>query len=158
MTKEEALKKIKDKFGARIKSLAEKTPKRVYIEILSKDIVECAGYLFSELGSRFSTASCIDTPDRFEILYHFSFDQEALIVSIRVFIDKKDPKIGSITPLIKGAEWIEREIHELFGVDFMGHPNLKRLLLPDSWPEGVHPMKRDYKEEDYEARRIPDEP
>ena len=145
-TKDEILEKIKEKFGAKIKDVFEKSARRVYIEMPSKDIVECARCLFAELEARFSTASCVDMPDRFEILYHFSFDPAALIVSIRVFIDKKDPKIGSITPLIKGAEWIEREIHELFGVDFTGHPNLKRLLLPDSWPEGLYPLRRDYKD------------
>jgi len=44
---------------------------------------------------------------------------------------------------MKCAEWIEREIHEMFGVNFKGHPNLKHLLLKDDWPEGNYPLRRD---------------
>ncbi len=74
------------------------------------------------------------------------------VVSFRAHLNKKALVIDSITPIMKGAEWIEREIHELFGVDFKNHPNLKPLLLPDDWPKGLYPLRRDYKEEDYEAK------
>jgi len=86
-------------------------------------------------------------------LYHFSFDNLSLIISFRVKLDKDNPSIDSITPIIKGAEWIEREMYELLGINFVGHPNLKRLLLPDEWPQGVHPLRTDYKEWDKNAIR-----
>ena len=109
-------------------------------------------FIFNELGARFNTASCVDGPKEMEILYHFTFDEISLILSIRVFLDKAKLEIDSITPIMKGAEWIEREMHELFGVNFKNHPNLKRLLLPDDWPEGLYPLRRDYKEEGYKKR------
>ncbi|MCX6358013.1 MAG: NADH-quinone oxidoreductase subunit C, partial [Candidatus Aureabacteria bacterium] len=49
----------------------------------------------------------------------------------------------SLAPVLKAAEWIEREIHEMLGVRFTGHPNLKRLLLADDMPEGRYPLRRD---------------
>ena len=147
MTKDEILKRIKDKFGGRIKKFFEKSRKRIYIDIDQKDITAFAEFIFKELEARFSTATCVDMPKGMEILYHFGFDEAGIVVSLRAYLDKNNPEIESITPIMKGAEWIEREIHELFGVEFKNHPNLKRLLLPDGWPEGLYPLRRDYKDE-----------
>ncbi len=61
--------------------------------------------------------------------------------------DKKNPQIDSITPIIQGAEWIEREMWELLGINFVGHPNLVHLLLMDDWPEGKFPLRHDHKHE-----------
>ena len=102
-------------------------------------------YIFSESGARFNIASAVDTPEGIEILYHFTFDKLNLLISIKTLLDKDDPHIQSLTAIMKGAEWIEREIHELFGVEFDGHPNPKPLLLPDDWPKGKCPLRRDYK-------------
>lgn len=151
-TKEEILKKIKEKLGKKIKNLYDKSYKRVYIDIDPGDIAYVANIVFNDLGARFNTASGVDTPDGIEILYHFTFDKACVTISFRTYLGKDTLEIESLTPMMKGAEWIEREIHELFGVNFKNHPNLKRLLLPDDWPEGLYPLRRDYKEEDYEAR------
>jgi NADH:ubiquinone oxidoreductase subunit C len=99
--------------------------------------------LFQQLGLRFAIATGTDTPKGLEILYHFSFDKSGEMVSIRVLItDKTHPEIESISSVIKMAEWIEREMWEMLGIKFKNHPNLKRLLLADSWPEGVYPMRQ----------------
>jgi NADH-quinone oxidoreductase subunit C len=58
--------------------------------------------------------------------------------------DRAQPEIDSITPIFPGAEWIEREMWEMLGINFSGHPNLKRLLLADDWPEGKYPLRQDY--------------
>ena len=80
--------------------------------------------------------------DYFEILYHFSNDPAGEIYSVRVLLeDKLKPEIQSITPIFPGAEWIEREIWEMFGINFPGHLNLKRLLLADDWPQGEYPLR-----------------
>ena len=79
-----------------------------------------------------------------EILYHFSFDTTGEMVTVRILLpDKNKLEIESMSSIIKGAEWIEREIFELLGVKFLGHPNLKRLLLADDWPEGQYPLRRE---------------
>jgi NADH:ubiquinone oxidoreductase subunit C len=152
MTKDEALKRLKDKFGKKLKDIFEKSDKRVFITIDSKDIYEAASFIFSGLEARFNTVSCVDMPDEMELLYHFTVERARVIISFRTRLEKSNLVIDSITPIMKGAEWIEREIHELFGVGFRNHPDLKPLLLPDDWPEGLYPLRRDYKEEDYEAR------
>ncbi|MCK9615713.1 MAG: NADH-quinone oxidoreductase subunit C, partial [Candidatus Omnitrophica bacterium] len=47
----------------------------------------------------------------------------------------------------KSSDWVEREIHELLGINFKGHPNLKHLLLDDDWPKDSYPLRKDYKNE-----------
>ncbi len=135
--------KIKERLGAKIKTWHEHSARRIYFTIDKKDIVETVRFLFRDLGMRFSIASGTDTPEALEILYHFSNDASGEIYSVRVFIeDKLNPEVDSITPLFEGAEWIEREMWEMLGIKFKGHPNLKRLLLADDWPEGEYPLRK----------------
>ena len=61
--------------------------------------------------------------------------------------------MDSLANVFSGANWIEREIHEMLGVNFKGHPDLRKLLLSDDWPEGVCPLRADYKEWDKKAIR-----
>jgi NADH-quinone oxidoreductase subunit C len=153
MTREDFLNNFKARFKNTIKDFFDKSLARVYIEIDPKDIKEVSKYLFLDSGARFNIASGMDTRYHFEILYHFTIENMGLLISIRVKLNRDNPKIDSIAPLIKGAEWIEREMHELLGIDFPGNPNLERLLLSDDWPQGVYPLRQDYKEWDKDAIR-----
>jgi Ni,Fe-hydrogenase III component G len=133
---------IKDRLGGKIKEWHEHSAKRIYISAEPGDISDIASVLFKDLGLRFIIATAQDTPQGIEILYHFSIDKAGQVISVRVLIeDKKKPEILSIAPMFKGAEWIEREMWELLGINFIGHPNLKRLLLADEWPEGKYPLR-----------------
>ena len=145
MTKAKILEGIKKQFGKRIKKIFDKSERRVYIDIDKKDIKNITEFIFKDLEARFNTASAVDTPKYIEIVYHFSFDELALVVSIRTFVDKNKCEIDSLTPIMKGAGWIEREIHELFGIHFNGNPDLRHLLLPDDWPKDKFPLRRSCK-------------
>jgi NADH:ubiquinone oxidoreductase subunit C len=134
--------RIKERLKANIISWDEPFPRRIYFSVQPKDIFDTARFLFKELGLRFAIASGMETPQGFEILYHFSDDKTGVIYSVRVLIaDKQSPQIDAITPLFPGAEWIEREMWEMLGINFIGHPNLKRLLLSEDWPEGNYPLR-----------------
>jgi len=74
---------------------------------------------------------------------------EKLRLKVKLF--GKDPVIDSLVPVWPGANWLEREIFDLFGIQFSGHPDLRRIVLPDDW-EG-HPLRRDYPVEGF--RDIP---
>lgn len=143
MKKEKAIQKLKEKFADRIINWKDRSAKRIYVDIRPDDIPEMARHLFKDLKARFVTASGVDMPKAIELLYHFSFDKGNLILSLRTAVAKPGLEIESITPIIKGAEWIEREIWELLGVKFKNHPNLKRLLMAEDWPEGVYPLRRE---------------
>ncbi len=142
------LNEIKDGLGKKILDWHEHSPKRIYISVKPQEIKEVANFLFKELKLRFATASAGDTPKGFEILYHFSFDKSGEMITVRVILENKQkPEVESIASLFKGAEWIEREIWELLGINFIGHPNLTHLLLVEDWPEGKFPLRHEHKEE-----------
>ena len=145
MTREEVIEKIKDKFDNRIKKFHDKSAKRIYIDVEKGDILDLVRLVFKGLGARFNIATAIDHPEEIEMMYHFNFDRLGLIVTLRTYLPKNKCEIESILPIMKGAEWIEREIHELFGVEFKNHPNMKPLLLPDDWPKGKYPLRKEYK-------------
>jgi Ni,Fe-hydrogenase III component G len=153
MTREEILKDLRARFKKDIVDLFDKSPKRVYMEIKPESLVPVATYIFKDLQARFNIASAVDARTHTEILYHFSLEYINLLISLRVKLDKKKPSVDSLAPVFKGANWIEREMHEIMGIEFKGHPDLRRLLLPDEWPEGVYPMRRDYTEWDKNAIR-----
>jgi len=153
MKREEILHNLRKIFKDDVIEVVDKSPKRVYIEIKHESLVKVASYIFKDLKARFNTASGVDMRNHMEILYHFLIEDINLLISLRVKLQKPKLEIDSLVPVFEGANWIEREIHEILGVNFKGHPDLKRLLLPDDWPDGVYPLRRDYKEWDKNAIR-----
>ncbi len=143
MRRVDIIENIKVRAGEDMLDLNDRSDKRVYVTIKKEILPKIARYLFSNVKARFSIASGVDTRKAVEILYHFSVDEIGLMISLRVVLDKSDLEVESLTPFMKCAEWIEMEIHELLGVRFKGHPNLKHLLLTDDWPEGNYPLRRD---------------
>ncbi len=143
MKRLEIIENIKVRAGKDLLDLNDRSEKRVYVTIKKEILPKIAKYLFSDVKARFSTASGVDTRKAIEILYHFSIDEIGLIVSLRIILDKPNLEAESLTSIIKCAEWIEREIHELLGVNFKGHPNLTHLLLKDDWPKENYPLRRD---------------
>jgi NADH:ubiquinone oxidoreductase subunit C len=141
---ENVVERIEEKFVDKILKSFKKSERRIYLDFKPQDLPEVAGFVFKDLACRFVIASGTDTPSGIEILYHFSQDSSGKMISLRTLItDKKNPQMASIARIIRGAEWIEREIWELLGVNFIGHPDLKHLLLIDDWPEGKFPLRKD---------------
>ena len=91
---------------------------------------------------RFIIASALQTKKGFEIYYHFSFDSTGLILNLHVILPEAKPEIESLTVLFEGASWIEREMHEILGINFLNHPNLEKLISQGNWAEGVYPYRK----------------
>ncbi len=123
------------------------SPRRLYIRIGREHVFDFAKFLFTDKGFRLSIATGIDTREGMEIIYHFSHDQAGTYYNIKTLIPKDDLKIKSLATLLPAANWIEREMHELLGIDFVGHPNLEPLLTAETWPSDLHPLRRDYADE-----------
>ena len=84
---------------------------------------------------------------RFELNYHLVSIPNKTKIRLRTRVSGADPVVDSMVPVWPGAGWLEREIYDLMGIRFNGHPDLRRILLPDDW-EG-HPLRRDYPTEGF---------
>ncbi len=79
---------------------------------------------------------------RFEVVYHLYSIKYRHMIRIRAEVPEEDPVIDTIVPIYRGADWHERECFDMFGIRFNGHPDLRRILLPEDW-EG-YPLRKDY--------------
>jgi len=90
-------------------------------------------------------ATCVDRypmEPRFEVNYHLVSIPRRDRLRLKTKLSGSDPVVDTLVPVWPGAGWLEREIFDLFGIQFTGHPDLRRILLPDDW-EG-HPLRRDF--------------
>jgi NADH-quinone oxidoreductase subunit C len=110
-----------------------------------------AEYCRAELEFNFlSDATSLDrfpVEPRFEVSYHLVSIPKKLKIRLRTKLSGADPTVDSVVPVWPGAGWLEREIFDLMGIRFNGHPDLRRILLPSDW-EG-HPLRRDYPTEGF---------
>jgi Ni,Fe-hydrogenase III component G len=84
--------RIKEKLGDKVKDIKVHNKKRIYISVERQNIKECVQTIFEKMGARYIVASGIENFDSFEILYHFGFDKEGAVVSLRVYLDKENPQ------------------------------------------------------------------
>ena len=140
---EEILEKIKGKFGNNVKDITIKRSRRIFAETDMKNLREILRYAKDELGfDHISTITGRDLGEELELIYHIAY-QNAIELSIKTKIPKENPRITTIIDLYPSAGIYEREVHDLLGVVFEGNPDLSPLLLPDNWPKGVYPLRKD---------------
>ena len=123
------------------------------VVVPGEHLLRAAEYLANEPSLRFSFLSDITTVDRFpleprfEVNYHLlSLDRRERL-RLKVRLSGSDPMVHSVIPVWPTANWHERENFDLFGIRFEGHPDLRRILMPDDW-EG-YPLRKDYPVEGY---------
>jgi NADH-quinone oxidoreductase subunit C len=136
---------FKEKFKSDILEIAVKNQKRIIITIKTDSIINVAAFLYRKEGFRFIIASALHTKKGFEIHYHFSKDNLGLVLNIHVILDKDNPQIESLSNMFNASNWIEREMHELFGINFLNHPNQEKLISEGNWAEGVYPLRKEFK-------------
>jgi NADH-quinone oxidoreductase subunit C len=140
----EVIKRFREEFGGEIIELSEVNSRRVSVSIEPGALLPVAEWLYLTLGFRFIIASALHTKRGFEIHYHFSLDLTGLILNLHVVLDKKKPAIASLSNMFSASNWIEREMHELLGIDFINHPNQEMLISQGNWAEGVYPLRKDF--------------
>ena len=116
------------------------------LEIAPAKTASVCGFLKFDQGFvRLSTVTAVDrypAEPRFEVVYHLHSVEHNQRVRLKCRLTGTDPVIDSVTQVWRGANWYEREVFDLFGIQFRNHPNLKRIMMPDDW-EG-HPLRKDY--------------
>jgi len=92
--------------------------------------------------------TCVDylnyrgAANRFGMVYLLANATSAERLTVRVMLDDPDPMVDSLVPLWEAANWLEREVWDMFGIQFSGHPDLRRILMPDEFT--AHPLRKDY--------------
>jgi len=137
---------IKQRAGRGFIESREPVDRTLYVRLDKEAIVPMADYLFNQVGARFLITAGTDRRQAhrgYEINHIFAMDEDHGYVCLVAEVDPNDAKIQSITPVVPGAGWSEREFQDLIGVEAEGHPDPRRLVLADDWPAGVHPLRRD---------------
>ena len=112
--------------------------------VAAASAVQKAGYNFLE---DITAVDWFPASPRFQISYAILSHQYKERIRLRVLVDESSPVIDSIIPVWPSANYYEREVFDLFGVRFAGHPNLRRIMMPDDWTG--HPLRKDYPVEGY---------
>jgi len=116
------------------------------LEIVPGKIASVCGFLkYDQKFVRLSTLTAVDhypAEPRFAVVYHLHSVERNERVRLKCRLRGADPVIESVTGVWRGAGWYEREVFDLFGIRFVNHPDLRRIMLPDDW-EG-HPLRKDY--------------
>jgi NADH-quinone oxidoreductase subunit C len=148
MTIKEIHEKLKARFGEAVGPLSE--PKIDPFCVVKADrVVEICRWLAAEPGIELDFCedlTAVDWPKRgvIEVVYHlYSYSHRHGIV-LKVEADRGNPVVPSVEGVWKAANFMEREVYDLFGVTFTGHPDLRRILLPDDWVG--YPLRKDYQE------------
>ena len=121
--------------------------RRIFVWIRREAFKDAIRHLKDMGFTHISTITAVDLKESFEVIYHFAY-KGSIELSLRFNIPKENPRIPTITDVIPGAILYEREVHDLFGIDFIGHPDLIPLILPENWPRDIYPLRKEYSLED----------
>jgi NADH-quinone oxidoreductase subunit C len=148
MTPQEIHSRLAARLGDAVGPLAE-TKRETFFTVRKDVLVEACRFLKEDPAlalEALDDLTALDWPQRnvIELVLHlFSYRLRHGVV-VKVELDRAAPSAPTLSAVWRAAEWFEREVFDLFGVNFEGHPDLRRIMLPDDW-EG-HPLRKDYRE------------
>jgi len=142
------LSRLSTDLGARISERFD----AVVIEIPAENLLRAA-YELREIGfDRLGMVTAVDLGEDFEMVYRVTSRSLSSNAFVKCRIGRVDPTVSSLCEVWPAANWQEREVWDLFGIDFAGHPDMRRILLPEEWPGW--PLRKDY--DDPNVIRRPD--
>ena len=121
-----------------------------WIEVDAASVPEILAFLKDEEGLRFDLLLLVSGVDRpsgegrgaIEVVYHLASTEEKHQLTVKTILPREKPECPTVTGVHPGALWHERETYDMLGVDFQGHPDLRRILCPEDWVG--HPLRKDY--------------
>jgi NADH:ubiquinone oxidoreductase subunit C len=131
----------------RLQGMAKKIdapkPRRINIEISRESLLKVVKILKDDFdGYHISTITVLDSGENFELLYHILLTDG--LVTLKVFLPRNDPSVDTLTEILPGAILYERELHDIMGIEVKNHPDMRILLLPDSWGDKGYPLRKDW--------------
>ena len=155
MTSQQVIEGMRAKFGAGLRDAQEPVPGTLYLTVDKELIQPACCHLQDDLGGRFLISAGIDRRSGegcFSVTHIFSRDKDKQFICLRADVPENAAKVASITPWVAAANWSEREFQDMIGVTAEGHPDPRRLVLADDWPDGVYPLRKDFP---YDAKPEP---
>ena len=120
-------------------------PRRIFIHVRPSKIKDVVQQMLTEYDLwQFSTITGRDIGDNLQVLFHFFMNKLRIAITFRIILPRNKPEYSSITDIVPAAEFVENEIYELFGIVPLGHPNPRRMILPENWPKDEYPMRKDW--------------
>jgi membrane-bound hydrogenase subunit beta len=138
---------VVEKLKSHLKSdfIEAKLPRerRAFVRVGTSSIKEALRYAVNELRfDHIGTITGLDLGAEMEVIYHL-IEKDANVLSLSVRVTKENPVAPDISDIVPSAAIYEREVHELVGIRFEGLSDSSNLLLPEGWPEGVFPLRKD---------------
>ena len=147
MTHEEIINKLRERFGDAIQPSEFRDNRRVVVP--AETVYSALEFLKSDCGfdmlCELTAVDYLHYPgarDRYGVVYGLTNTTTGLRLIVKTFVNDPDPVLPSAFPLWKSADWLEREVYDMYGIGFDGHPDLRRILLPPEFT--AHPMRKDY--------------
>jgi len=134
---------MREKLKEKIIAIEVPRERRIFAYIKTEALKESIKFLKDMGFKHLSTITGVDMEDGIELIYHLALDG-SIELSLRLKVQKDDPRVPTITDIIPGAVLYEREVHDMFGVNFEGHPDLSPLILPEKWPRNIYPLRKKY--------------
>lgn len=118
-----------------------------YIRVSSEDILPLMQTLRAKYGmNHLANLTAVDYGTSFEVVYHlYAIPDNGLKLAVKTNITRETAELSTVYPVYPTADWQEREVFDLMGIRFNGHPNLERILLPDDFTG--HPLRKDFRKE-----------
>jgi len=146
MSDEETIERLKQDLGDKALELTHPSKRRIFLKVAPADLVPVAALLRDKYDMAYlATVSGVDKGATFEAVYHFA--SPAVNLNLRVEVPREAPRLPSLCAVIPGAILYERELQDMFGLTIEGIPDPRPLVLPDGWPAGQHPLRKDWKYE-----------
>jgi len=140
----EIVEKLKDFLKKNLVRTAVPRERRIFVYIKKDALKDAVKYLVKDLKFKhLSTITGVDLGKEIEVIYHLAY-KGSIELSLGLTVPKNNPSVATVTDSIPGAVLYEREVHELLGVNFEGHPDLSPLVLPEGWPQDVYPLRKEH--------------
>ena len=144
----EVVERLKKLVGDKIVEIKSPRRRRIFLRVEKESFREAVKEIVNDMKiTHLSTITGTDLGQEIELLYHFAYG-DLTVLTVGFKIPKDNLNVRTLTDLVPGAILYERELHEVLGVNFEGHPGLLPLILPETWPEGVYPLRKEQKFED----------
>jgi membrane-bound hydrogenase subunit beta len=145
-TEEKIIQVLESRYAYLKGSIRFARPRRLFLDVNLDKLFEVLEFLLKDLEfKQLCTITGLDEGSKFAIMYHFAQNSGGIVLNLKTTVDRNNPTIKSITTLYESAEIYERELEDLFGMVVEGLPKGLRYPLPDDWPKGDFPLRKDWK-------------